>query len=818
MSTYYKIHNNNYNGEQPPPYYKFPYQLDHFQLHGCNAIAKNENVLATAHTGSGKTVLALYAIAKCLSEGKKVVYTSPIKTLSNQKFDEFSEQLIRSEHFPDKSIGIMTGDIKINPLGDLLIMTAEILRNSLLRKYDEQIYEWSFNPTEVGCVVLDEVHFINNPERGKVWEEIIINLPPTIQLVMLSATITGAEEMVKWVGNLKQIPCHLVSTLKRPVPLQHGIWFQKHQKDNDHVPTVGSINYFLYGDNDWKEGVWSKCQSDINKYYEKHQYSIDTFFNCIKHLFDNEMTPCNVFLLNRSLLEQYAKKIPFNFASAEEQSSIRKIWNKHLHQYAKLYETSEDWALLYKLVTNGIGIHHSGMIPILKEVVEILYAQGLIKVLLATETFAMGVNMPTKTVVFCQLTKFDGGNSKRSLRPEEYGQMAGRAGRRGKDTVGHVIILPTVGFMSETEAKNMVKSPPQKISSKFSIDPVYVLKQISYLLENSSDVNLEIITNRIISNCKNSLFHLQGSAILAGITREYDQMIVKVAEIENGLNLSDQVLNSYNKLQELENKLKPFGGMFRLAPKMEKKLLQEKEQVLKQIPGKDLGKIHEYHNMKSKIKELEMSLEVGQNKIKSQVELIIDFLLEFGYVTPDYKLSKIGRIIAETNECNPFLLGELVQSNYFDDLTFSELVGVLSIFLAEGKSREDIYVDDLICNISCKEILNNLETHVESYLNKETELNNKLPYPTWLSWTLDLTTFNSVKSWADGLSWAHIAVEFDGFQGNFIKTILRVTNLMKNIESIARIFNNAKLLNTIDGYQEKLIRDIVITDSLYLLN
>jgi len=818
METFYQIHNNKYTGEHPPEYYKFPYPLDHFQLHGCNAISKNENVLVTAHTGSGKTVLALYAIAKCLTEGKKVVYTSPIKTLSNQKFAEFSEQLIKSGHFPDKSIGIMTGDIKINPLGDLLIMTAEILRNSLLRKYDEQIYEWSFNPAEVGCVVLDEVHFINNPERGKVWEEIIINLPPSIQLVMLSATITGAEEMVKWVGNLKQIPCHLMSTNTRPVPLQHGIWFQKHQKDNDHVPTVGSINYFLYGDNDWREGVWSKCCADINKYYSKHQYSIDTFFNCIKHLFDNDMTPCNVFLLNRSLLEQYAKKIPFTFASAEEQAVIRKIWNKHLLNYVKLYETSEEWTQLFKLVTNGIGIHHSGMIPILKEVVEILYSQGLIKVLLATETFAMGVNMPTKTVVFCQTNKYDGVSAKRNLRPEEYGQMAGRAGRRGKDPVGHVVILPTVNFMGESEAKSMIMAPPQKIASKFSIDPVYVLKQISYLLENSPEINLEIISSRVISNCKNSLFHLQDSVVLKSISDEYVKLVEKVSVLEQSMNLSEQVLNSYVKLQQIEEKLKPFGGMFKLAPKMEKKLLQEKAQILKQIPGQDLDKIRQYYLEKTRIKDLEINLEVGQNKIKTQVELILGFLLEFNYVTPDFALSKIGKIISETNECNPFLLGELVQSNYFDDLTFPELAAVLSMFLAESKSAEEIYVDDLICSEGCKQILYNLESHMESYASKETELNNKLPYPTWLLWSLDLSAFNSVKSWADGQSWPHIAVQFDGFQGNFIKTILRVTNLMKNIESIAKIFNNAKLLNTIDGYQEKLIRDIVITDSLYLLS
>jgi superfamily II RNA helicase len=704
MEQFYQIHTNNYTGEPIPEYYKFSYPLDHFQLHGANAIANNENLLVTAHTGSGKTVLALYAIAKCLSEGKKVIYTSPIKTLSNQKFAEFNEQFIKSGYFPNKSIGIMTGDIKINPVGDLLIMTAEILRNSLLRKPDEQIYEWTFNPNDVGCVILDEVHFINNPNRGKVWEEIIINLPKKIQLVMLSATITGAEEMCKWVGNLKQITCHLTTTNARPVPLQHGIWFQKHQKDNDNVPTVGSINYFLYGDNDWKEGVWSKTQADITKYYSKHQYSIDTFFNCIKHLFDSDMTPCNVFLLNRSLLEQYARKIPYCFVSYEEQAIIKKIWNKHLHKYSKLYETSEEWVGLEKLVSNGIGIHHSGMIPILKEVVEILYSEGLIKVLLATETFAMGVNMPTKTVVFCQLNKFDGAGLKRILRPEEYGQMAGRAGRRGKDPVGHVVILPTLNFMSEAEAKNMIMAPPQKIASKFSIDPIYVLKQISYLIENSNQVNMQMITERVISNCSNSLLNLQNLALVSNVENQYIKYLEQLNQMKTQYNFSEQVMVSYSKLQEIETKLKPFGGIVRLAPKIEKKLLQEKAQILKQIPSNDLEKIIQYYNIKKQINELEIHLEIGQNKIKTQVEQILEFLSEFNYVDTEFKLTKIGKIISETNECNGFLLGELIQTNYFDDLSFSELVGVLSIFLNEGKSQDEVYIGDLICDDSCKPV------------------------------------------------------------------------------------------------------------------
>ena len=227
-----------FTGEKPPEYFDFKYPPDHFQLWAFQGIHRRENVLVTAHTGAGKTAPALYAIKMWLSlnEENQVIYTSPIKTLSNQKFKEFGE------HFDD--VGILTGDVKINPSGNLLIMTAEILRNSLLRKNNEQVYEWNFNPSKVKCVILDEVHFINNPERGKVWEEIITNLDPSIQLVMLSATISGAENLANWIAKLKNKNCYLIPTAFRPVPLHHYLYF----KNSLHCVKDNTT---------WKEGKWN---------------------------------------------------------------------------------------------------------------------------------------------------------------------------------------------------------------------------------------------------------------------------------------------------------------------------------------------------------------------------------------------------------------------------------------------------------------------------------------------------------------------------------------------------------------------------------
>ena len=780
MSHYIEIHKGDYTEELPIIHFDFKYPLDHFQLHACKAISNNENVLVTAHTGSGKTAIALEAIKRMLNKGKKVIYTSPIKTLSNQKFYEFSE------HFD--SVGIMTGDIKINPLANLVIMTAEILRNALLQDNNNQrIYEWNFNPTEVECVILDEVHYINNPERGHIWEDIIINLLPHVQLVMLSATISKAEELAKWLGELKKVKCHLISTLKRPVPLKHGIWWN------------GEIKYFLNGDSDWKQGIWNDVSIKINKYYKINNFSLNEFFNCIKYLENNKMIPCIIFLLNRGLVEKYAKKIPYHFTDIKEQCTIQNIWNKKLHEYKHIYEKSLEWNELYTLVTKGIGIHHSGMIPILKEIVEILYSLGLVKVLLATETFAMGINMPTKTVLFFNIDKFDG--KTRNLRPEEYGQMAGRAGRRGLDIIGHVIILPFINFIDETDAKKMILSPPLSIISKFSLNSIYILKNISL-------VNKEKLLIEIINKCQNSLFNYQDNCNIDLKINSYNQLKLNIIDIKQKYNIIDD--NIIQKIYDITNKLSNYSlnNFIKLDKKLEKKLINERKELLLSINNIDLKILVEYCEYKNKLLILDNN--INNNKLEIQIELIFNYLKENNYIDNNNNLTIFGKILSEINECNPYILHFLYPR--FDNLDFNEIVAICSILISDNSDKKDIYISDLNCSDLCKIILNDLETNINIFETNENNLNNILPYPYWLNWNRNYNMFNMVKSWANGDNTINNLTS----TGNFIKTILRLTNLIRNINNIAIILNNIILINKLEGYQEKLIRDIVITNSLYL--
>ena len=793
MSIVMILNTGEYHGDEPPTYYPFKYPPDHFQKWGFNAINIGNNILVTAHTGAGKTALALYAIAKWLQDNENmVIYTSPIKTLSNQKFKEFGED------FPN--VGILTGDVKINPTGNLLIMTAEILRNSLLRKSDERVFEWNFNPDKVKCVILDEVHFINNPERGKVWEEIIVNLKPEIQLVMLSATISGAEKFAKWVTDLKNKPCHLIPTPFRPVPLHHYLYFD----DDIHC---------IKDNTKWHNNVWTQLLPKIKK-NQKTGFDLKQLFDCIQYCKNQDIIPVNIFLLNRSLAENVARKIPFVLTEDKEAAEIKKIWDKHLLKYKDIYQHTQQWDFLLTLAQKGIGVHHSGIIPILKEIVEILYELKLIKVLIATETFAMGVNMPTRAVIFTQTTKFDG-NGSRSLRPEEYGQMAGRAGRRGLDSFGTVIILPEEKMLSESEAKTMITAAPQKIESRLVLDYSFILKRMVNKLEQNIDGSVV----KYLADC---------------IT---DTMLAKEVDIGNkGLNdrflLQKDKIASYNDLEiffdkfrslkKLEEKIdKHNTTIFKLKPKEMKKLKNEIKKIELEI-GNKKDRLNEWYLIEKDLSLITKELEENKLQFQFQIKTILEYLITENVVElkDDYNLTALGRIIAEVNECNPLILGHIISNGYLDNLEFHEIVAFLSIFIGDHSMEQPSLKDLEVSKEVSKEffeMLQNVAKIVDNLMTIETKINNEIPYKFWSDWKLHLSMFRVISEWAKGeLKWNQLSHLYETFEGNFCRNVLRLVNLIRNVESIALLTNNVNLINKLDGYQEKLIRDIVIIDSLYL--
>ena len=475
----------------------FPFKLSEFQEKAINALINNDHVLITAHTGSGKTLPAEFAIEHFVENGKKVIYTAPIKALSNQKYYEFQKK------FPTISFGILTGDIKFNPEADVLIMTTEILKNTLYLKNNGEKDGLEFDidiQTELGCVVFDEVHYINDPSRGKVWEETIMLLPEHIQMLMLSATIDKPERFARWIENIKNNTKKVViaGTNERVVPLVHYMWFNTKQKPVQDKQILSMINsrankLCILKDNKSefnRELYLETCK--IKKYLKQEKLLVQNAFvlnNVIEHLKSKGMLPAICFVFSRKMVEKYASLIEKSVVSDDDCKFQESIDNECFNILKKLPNYQEylqlpEYQFVLGLLRKGIAIHHSGVAPILREMVELLFSKGYIKLLFATETFAVGINMPTKTVIFTDFTKYDGSDN-RILRSPEYTQMAGRAGRRGLDTIGHVIHLTNMFEIPEMrEYMDMMNGKPQLFVSRFKISYNLLLN----ILSNTQDI------------------------------------------------------------------------------------------------------------------------------------------------------------------------------------------------------------------------------------------------------------------------------------------------------------------------------------------
>mgnify|MGYP006273694605 CR=1 FL=1 len=385
------------------------FTLDSFQEKAINAIQSQKTVVVSAATGTGKTVIAEYMIDQCLKEqGKHVIYTAPIKALSNQKYRDFVNQ------YGLETVGLLTGDVVINPEAPVLIMTTEIYRNMLLS--DDPLI------LNVASVVFDEIHFMNDPERGTVWEEAILFSPASTRFLCLSATIPNVKEFASWVQTLKDHPVEIVQYATRAVPLHHFV-FDAHRG----LVQRSDLPSFI---------KWIRRKKKGKK---KKRYMKVSPGSVVLHIKDK--LPALVFSFSRRQCEQEAVKLSKREDFISDESMRNRILQAFHNRLSSEIQTLQSTKALLIALTHGIGFHHAGLLPQQRELVELLFSERLIQVLFATETFSVGVNMPTKTVILNGIRKFDGRRF-RPLRSKEYFQMAGRAGRRGIDTVGFVITIP----------------------------------------------------------------------------------------------------------------------------------------------------------------------------------------------------------------------------------------------------------------------------------------------------------------------------------------------------------------------------------------
>jgi len=451
-----------FHQQVPQMAFQWPFELDTFQKQAVLKLEQAESVFVAAHTSAGKTVVAEYAIALSQKHMTRTIYTSPIKALSNQKFRDFKDTF--------NDVGLVTGDIQINPTATCLIMTTEILRSML--------YNGSDIIRDLEWVIFDEVHYINDAERGVVWEEVLILLPDHVNMIMLSATVPNTLEFADWVGRTKKKKIWVISTPKRPVPLEHFLYTGSNGKTRDEMFLLQEANgsFLQSGHNraviakkeresKGKQGYGAKGIKDrVGPQQEKN-----IWLTLIDHLQRKDKLPVVAFTLSRNRCDQTANILSsLDLTTSMEKSDIHHFINRCISRLKGNDRKLPQVMNLTELLQRGIGVHHSGILPILKEVVECCFAKGWVKLLFATETFAMGVNMPARTVVFDNIRKHDG-KQFRTLLPAEYIQMAGRAGRRGLDTTGNVVILCKNEVHDMSELHSMMQGKPTRLESKFRL-------------------------------------------------------------------------------------------------------------------------------------------------------------------------------------------------------------------------------------------------------------------------------------------------------------------------------------------------------------
>jgi len=781
--------------------FKFP--LDSFQQHAIAAISRDENVLVTAKTGSGKTLVGEAQIAHSLAKGGRVFYTTPIKSLSNQKFDDLKQM------FPN--VGIMTGDIKFKPDADVVIMTTEILRN-LLFKYDSSTRNLGITAAlsldRLDAVVFDECHYINDRDRGAVWEETMILLPPKVNLVLLSATIESPEIFAAWLGELKQKPIHLISTQFRVVPLQHGLY------QGDELITIMDAKEHFEAKNynswlKWRAGQGKAADEHKTRVAERRQGGYEDapvartggiksfkyqMNELVCRLNEQKLLPALFFVFSRKNCERYADNCEHTLLDSSDTASVRHILNFHLHRYGETLQRMPQYHTLRALLERGIAFHHSGLLPVLKEIVEILFGKGFIKLLFATETFAVGINMPTKTVVFTGYRKYDDAtNCMRMLNTDEYIQMAGRAGRRGKDDKGLVLYLPDREPEEMASVQRMMKGARQTFQSRMTFHYDFLLKTLQS--ENLDWLKL----------MRESYWYKRHEMMMEGIRKE----IVLEEALMAKINLNAAEEAAMEERETLAVKLK---GAVNAAKREAQKAWSSWEnshvgprwqQISKELwPG--------WQAARRNILNLNRELIAAEDPSRGVLPTL-HALAAMGLLEESLKLTPLGIMATEINEGHPILMAQTYQQGLLTNLKSDEILAVLVAF-AEESGKEMPSIESLDVPQAVTTALESI-CRIAAY-NQRLEGSARPPRDSY--WELTTTWVEPVWRWLQGATIQELCADYDCYEGNLLRLLSKVVNLLEEWRSLATLSNDTEMLEKMRDLELTIMRDFAPGDSLYL--
>lgn len=740
--------------------YEFPFELDDFQKDACRCITDGKSVVVCAPTGAGKTVIAQHAIHCALEQGKKVFYTTPLKALSNQKYNDFSEK------YGIDKVGLLTGDTSINRGAQIVVMTTEVFRNML---YGTNFGSVTDNLKDVKYVILDEVHYMNDEQRGTVWEESIIYCPTNVQIVALSATVANADKLTEWINTVHS-RTELINTDFRPVPLR--FYYFDSSQPNTLLPLLtpnGTLN---------KKIKPEKKEFKRGKTVQKR----NTVKDVVRNLHEKNMLPAIYFTFSRKKCdEQMEKCASLCLVTPKEQEEIRQIIDDYIAENPYLYKNKHIEYLML-----GVASHHAGLLPGWKVLVEKLFQKGLIKVVFATETLAAGINMPARSTVISSISKRTD-NGHRTLTPSEFLQMSGRAGRRGMDEIGYVVIVGTP-FQTPEEVAELVLSDANPLESKFSPSYSMVLNLLQrFTLEEAKELVL-----------KSFGYFSSNSRIepLLAVKDEYECKIDECNSFVCYCKKTNDDLLEYNKIREIyvQNR-----RIFKTIQKQEKKknrpLNEEAAEFGRQTKAM-LQKMHSYecdtcklfkkhmkildvlarYSAKEKAleKEIEKQKDIFWNKFLSHRAVLMDY----GYIKDDYPTER-GITISQIRSENELFLAQVIFSGVLDGLTPAELASVICAITTEDM-RADLY-SQLPLSPNVRKRLNKIKD-IRRDLDKK-QKNHDVEDPMYVN------GFYSplIEMWATGSEWDDIIDQVDMGEGDIVRCFKRVIDVLRQFCTISNI-------------------------------
>ena len=773
-------------------------QLDPFQEEAIHAIDRNHSVLVTAPTGAGKTVLAEYAIERCMEMGCRVIYTAPIKALSNQKYRDFYQT------YGDR-VGIVTGDVVLNQSAQVLLMTTEIFRNT--------IFDDITRLDDVEYVIFDEIHYINDIERGTVWEESIIFAPQNIKFVCLSATIPNINQFAEWMRTVREVEINVIEELERPVPLEHHLYLEGYGIGD--LAALQQIQESIIYDNPYESDDIDAGSDDPDEGETLEKALRDYLIqeDLIAYIQHQNKFPCLYFCFSRKVCEQnaafYARR---NFLTPEQRTEILHLFDRLCAQYS--IRDERNIQAFRRLVSKGIAYHHAGMLPTLKEVVERLFTSGLIQLLFTTETFAVGINMPACTVVFESLEKYDG-VSFRYLKAREYHQMSGRAGRRGIDPIGYVYARVFPKFAHFESVKRILSGKIEPIESQFNLSYSSILN----LYEKYGDAIYDVCTQSL-SNFQN---HERVRKTEAQI-QHTSAMLKKLPEptcIHEGVDGVDQI-GSYNHLREKlteqrrllraeRRSIKRKKGNRKQRRDLRQKFIRIERQVRQLESTKNKNLCHNCEQFRScdksyrKIVQAENRIEKLQNRKgflesyqRKQIDSRLKILKELGYIDASGLLAR-GKIASQIYGYE-IQVTQLLFKGILEKLNEDELNVLAMAIVCEDRKDWGYYK-----KLEDKKIRRLLRT-----VDKETETIRTLEErhqvdPVTPKLVTKLST--AMLAWSQGCEFETLPRYVNLADGDFVRAFRLVIDLLRQVRRAA--VGHDALLDKVDRCLGKINRDVV---------